>query len=359
MNRRHFTQRLALAAGATTLLPTCRAEAQKTAESSTTSTTTQVETTLLRGKALKKGDTVGLITPGSFIPERDLAKAERNMEALGLTVKRGKHLRELRGFNAGTDAQRLEDLHAMFADPDVDAIWCARGGYGCTRLLPDIDFDLIRQNPKILIGYSDITALTTAIFQQTGLICFHGPVAASTLTDYTRAQVERVLFNAGERLTIEPARENLIREDELYKPQLLYPGKASGRLIGGNLSLLAAMAGTPWALQPSGKLLFMEDIEEKPYRIDRMLTQLHQSSPLTEAAGFALGIFAGCEPEPEDNSLTLAETLVDQISPLEKPAIYGLSFGHIGHQCTLPVGVQATLDAEKRSITLNEPWLRR
>jgi len=357
MNRRFFTQRLAVALGAGTFLPACQANARET--SSTDSQNRLTQPAILRAKSLRKGDTVGLITPGSYIPDRDLAKAIKNMESLGLKVKPGKNLRALRGFTAGTDSERLEDLHGMFADPEVDAVWCARGGYGCTRLLPDIDFDLIRNNPKILIGYSDITALTTAIFQQTGLICFHGPVAASTFTEYTRAQLKRVLFSTADILFITPSAKNKEKTDDLYQPFSIRNGQATGRLLGGNLSLLAAMAGTPYALQPSGKIIFMEDIEEKPYRIDRMLTQLRQSSALDEAAGFALGIFAGCVAEPDDRSLNLAETVLGQLRPSGKPAVYGLSVGHISHQCTLPVGVRATLDVAERSITLLEPWLEK
>ena len=355
MNRRIFSQRLALALGASTFLSACEANARQA--SSAGREPTRAEPDILRAKPLQKGDTVGLITPGSYIPDQDLAKAIKNMESLGLKVKPGKNLRALRGFTAGTDTQRLDDLHSMFADPEVDAVWCARGGYGCTRLLPAIDFTLIRNNPKILIGYSDITALTTAIFQETGLVCFHGPVAASTFTDYTRTQLERVLFSTEDTLFITPATANDEKMDDLYQSFPIRDGEATGRLIGGNLSLLAAMAGTPYALQPAGKIIFMEDIEEKPYRIDRMLTQLRQSSALEGAAGFALGIFAGCEPGPDDRSLNLAETVMGQLKPLRKPAVYGLSFGHIAHQCTLPVGVRATLDVAERSITLLEAWL--
>lgn len=358
MNRRLFSQRLAMALGAATCLPACEASARDTTPASSNENAL-AEPTILRAKPLRKGDTVGLITPGSYIPDQDLAKAIKNMESLGLRVKPGENLRALRGFTAGTDPQRLDDLHSMFADPEVDAIWCARGGYGCTRLLPEIDYALIRNNPKILIGYSDITALTTAIFQETGLICFHGPVAASTFTDYTRRQLERVLFSTRETLFISPAAANDEKTDDLYQSFPIREGQATGRLIGGNLSLLAAMAGTPYALQPAGKIIFMEDIEEKPYRIDRMLTQLRQASPLEEAVGFGLGIFAGCKPEPDDRSLNLAETVTGQLASLRKPAVYGLSFGHIAHQCTLPVGVRATLDVAKRSITLLESWLEK
>lgn len=358
MKRRSFTNRLIWSLGAGLLLPQCKAEAKSQDESTHKVTSSPEDQPLILPRRLKEGDTIGLITPGSYIPDKDLAKAEKNMLALGLRVKRGKNLRALRGFTAGTDQERLEDLHSMFADPEVDAIWCARGGYGCTRLLPYIDFSIIRKNPKILIGYSDITALTTAVFQETGLVCFHGPVAASTFTDYTRRELEAILFSFGKSRTISIAEENREKEDPLFQPMVLNPGKASGRLIGGNLSLLATMAGTPWALKTENRLLFLEDVEEKPYRIDRMLTQLKQSANLEEAAGFALGVFAGCVPEPEDRSLSLEDTIKGQFLLLSQPAVYGLSIGHISNQCTIPVGVKATLDADKKTITINEPWLK-
>ena len=355
MERRSFTHRLLLSVGAGLIIPQCKATGND--PKSGLKVSTNQKTPLILPKKLKKGDTIGLITPGSFIPDRDLAKAERNMISLGLRVKRSRNLRALRGFTAGTDAERLDDLHAMFSDPEVDAIWCARGGYGCTRLLPNIDFNHIRDNPKILIGYSDITALTTAIFQETGLVCFHGPVAASTFTEYTKRELETTLFDVQPTRTITPALANQENTDPLFQPFVIQSGIASGQLIGGNLSLLAAMAGTPWALQPEGMLLFLEDIEEKPYRIDRMLTQLRQSSAMDKATGLALGIFAGCKPDPEDRSLSLSQTLKGQLNAFNIPAAYGLSIGHIAHQCTLPIGIHATLDTRTRTLTLNEPWL--
>ena len=332
------------------LLPNCSLEAQETQKEQVAHLPEQ----LIKPKRLKAGDTIGLITPGSFIPDQALEKAVANVKKLGFKVKLGKNIRALRGFNAGTDAQRLEDLHAMFSDADVDGIWCARGGYGCTRILPDIDFDLIRQNPKVFLGYSDITALHNAFLQQCNLVTFHGPVASSTMTDYTTRQFKAVLMQPKAKLTIPIARENTQINDELYQNKTVVSGTAQGALIGGNLSLLAAMAGTAFAIDATDKIIFMEDIEEKPYRIDRMLTQLRQSGNLEKAAGFALGVFADCIPEPEDRSLSLLETVEDQLSGLKKPTAYGLSWGHISNQATLPVGIQAQLNADQRILVLLE-----
>lgn len=309
----------------------------------------------VRPRRLRKGDTIGLISPGSYLDDEGLQKAVTNLESLGFRVKMSANIRAERGFTAGTDAQRLADLHAMFADPQVAAVWCARGGYGCSRLLPGIDFRLIRKNPKVLIGYSDITALLQAIFLRTGLICFHGPVGASEFTDYTREQVTALLMDGKAPFTILPAPANGEAADEAFRPLVIRAGRASGPLAGGNLSLLAAMAGTPYGLDVRNKLLFIEDIGEKPYRIDRMLTQLRQSARLSEAAGIILGIWADCEAGPDERSLTLRQTLADRLGDLGIPVAYGFSFGHIDHQCTLPLGINAEMDAENRTITILEP----
>lgn len=303
-------------------------------------------------KHLAKGQTVGLITPGSYIGDEGLEKAVTNLESLGLTVKLGQHIRAERGFTAGTDAERLSDIHSFFADPQVDAIWCARGGYGCGRLLPQLDYRLIRKNPKVLVGYSDITALHNAIYQKTGLVTFHGPVGSSDFTDYTREQVTKVLFDAVANHSIPHAAANQENEDPVYRLRTLRSGTAQGVLLGGNLTLLASLAGTGFLPAIKNKILFLEDIGEKPYRIDRMLTTLRQAWPLEQAAGIALGIFADCEADEDDRSLSLAETLQDRLGDLGIPVVSGLSFGHISNQCTLPVGVEAELDAISGTLRL-------
>ncbi|MEM9847105.1 MAG: LD-carboxypeptidase [Bacteroidota bacterium] len=305
---------------------------------------------------LRKGDVVGVIAPGSPVSEKALERANKNLEGLGLVVKLGKNIRAKRGFNAGTDEQRLEDLHAMFADTDVAAIWCARGGYGCTRLLPSIDYNLIRTNPKALIGYSDITALLQAIHIETGLIGFHAAVASSDFTRYTKRYLKRILFQTKAETVIEMAKPNQRKgkRDTAYEARTIREGYARGKLVGGNLSLLAALAGTKWELQAQNKVVFLEDIGEKPYRIDRMLTQLRQASYLKFSAGIALGIFEDCEAEKDDLSLSLQDTLDDRLTNLGVPVAYGLSFGHIADQCVLPIGITVELDATSQQLILKE-----
>lgn len=310
--------------------------------------------TIIKPARLKKGDLIGLITPGSFAPDSALAKAKRNMEALGFKVKLGEHIRAKRGYNAGTDEQRLEDLHSMFADDSVKGIWCVRGGYGCTRLLPLIDFDLIRTHPKALIGFSDITALSNAIFQQTGLVGFHGPVGSSEIADFSAGHFKAVLMEGRSSHLIQLDEHPNTSGDEDFQPLTIRHGLARGILAGGNLSILAAMAGTKFELDATNKLLFLEDISEKPYRIDRMLTQLRQSCDLKQANGFALGIFADCKADPGDETLKLKEALKDRLVPLSKPTQYGYPFGHIRHQCILPVGIEAELNTRQKSLRLLE-----
>lgn len=342
MNRRFFTRNLALGSFIPFVMNGRKSNRR------------QERPALLKPARLKPGDLVSLITPGSFIPDATLEKAVKNLEGLGLRIAPGKNLRAKYGFVAGTDAQRLADLHEAFANPEIKAVWCARGGYGCTRLLPYIDYPLIRKNPKVFIGYSDITALHLAFLQKTGLIGFHGPVAQSSFTPYTLEHFMAVVMEGRAPHTIPLAEAYAEPEDDLYKFSTLRKGRVQGELQGGNLSLLAAMAGTEFELDATNKLVFLEDIEEKPYRVDRMLTQLRQSAFLHQAAGFALGVFADCGPEEGDESLSLQETVTDRLADIPVPAAYGLSFGHIAHQCTLPLGIMAELDTEAQTLRLLE-----
>jgi muramoyltetrapeptide carboxypeptidase len=310
---------------------------------------------IIKPKRLAKGDTVAVIAPSSGVAPEAFEKALQNLSGLGLKTKTGKSARARAGFLAGTDRQRLDDLHQAFGDAEIKAVWCVRGGYGVSRLLPDLDFNLIKKNPKIFIGYSDITALHTAIHQNTGLVTFHGPVAASTYSDYVKNHVVNVLMNPSAPYKIELSPANIAKESNLFKTQTITPGKCRGGLIGGNLSLLTAMAGTPFALRNmKGKLLFIEDVGEQPYRIDRMLTQLRQTIDLRRLAGIALGIFEDCNPKDATASQSLIEVLKDRLGDLGIPVIYGLSFGHIRDQFTLPIGIEAELDTEKATMTFLE-----
>ena len=309
---------------------------------------------LIKPKRLSKGDTVAVIAPSSGVEAAGFDKALQNMADLGFKTKVGKSARNIKGFLAGTDKERLDDLHQAFADKEVNAIWCVRGGYGASRFLPNLDFNLIKKNPKILIGYSDITALHLAIHQNTGLVTFHGPVAASTYSDYAKKHVVNVLMNPSAPYKIELSPDNIAKESNLFKTETITKGKARGKLIGGSLSLLTAMAGTPFGLRDTkGKILFTEDVGEQPYRIDRMLTQLRQSIDMRQLAGIALGVFEDCNPK-DTNSQSLIEVIKDRLGDLGIPVVYGLSFGHIRDQFTMPVGIEAELDTETATMTFLE-----
>lgn len=309
---------------------------------------------IVKPKRLAAGDTVAIIAPSSGAETAAFDKALQNLADLGFKTKVGKSARNRNGFLAGTDRERLADLHEAFADKEVKAVWCVRGGYGASRILPALDFKLIAKNPKILIGYSDITALHTAIHQNANLVTFHGPVASSTFSDYAKTHVVNTLMNPSAPYKIELSPDNVAKESNLFKTEIIRAGKCRGRLIGGNLSLLSALAGTPYALRDlKGKILFVEDVGEQPYRIDRMLTQLKQSADLRQLSGIALGIFEDCNPK-DPSSQSLIAVLKDQLEDLKIPVIYGLSFGHIRDQYTLPVGIEAELDTEKATMTFLE-----
>jgi muramoyltetrapeptide carboxypeptidase len=300
---------------------------------------------LVKPPRLKPGAVVGLVAPGGIVDDAIIEKCVANLEGQGFTVKPGRNLRAAHGGYAGTVRERLDDLHAMFADREVAAIWPARGGSGAFGLLPLLDYGLIRRNPKILIGFSDVTALHLALLRHAGLVTFHGPVAWSTFSDFSVAQMRAVLMEP------EAKRELPLADETPYR--VFREGVAEGRLAGGNLSLLCALTGTPYALQ--GRfLVFIEEIGEAPYRIDRMLTQLRLARTLTEASGIAMGVFRRCDPPDNEPSLTLAQTLGENMALLRVPSAYGLSFGHIARQVTLPIGTRARLDTKARAITLLE-----
>ena len=316
----------------------------------------QQQHSLIKPARLRQGDLVAILAPGGFTDEDAIAKAVRNIESLGLRARLGANIRAVHGNYAGTVQQRLDDLHAAFADPEVKAIWAIRGGSGCISLLALLDYALIRRNPKVLIGYSDITALHLAIVRQTGLVTFHGPVASSTFSDYTVTQLQNVLMAPQDSYTIPMALENHRRAqtEPNFAIRTVHGGQATGRLTGGNLCMVSALAGTPYAADFRDHILFLEEINEVPYRIDRMLCQLDLSVGCQHAAALMLGIFEHCEAADGDTSLTLNETLDQHLQPLTVPAVSGYSFGHIRHQFTIPMGILATLDAERQTLTLLE-----
>jgi len=305
---------------------------------------------------LRPGDTIGLIDPAfaTWDPV-DVEVVAESWAALGFKTKHGAHLLNRRGYFAGEDAQRAADLNAMFADPEVRGVHCVRGGWGCARLLPLIDWQTVASHPKVLLGYSDITALLLSIHAKTGVLTCHRPVGASHWNPFNVGYVKRVLIDA-EAVTFENLREtgdNLTIVEN--RVQTITPGMARGRLLGGNLTVLSAMVGSPYLPAWDDCILFVEDVEEAPYRIDRMFTQLHLSGILGKARAVIFGTCSDCKPGEGFGSLTLTDVLNDHVKPLGVPAWQGAMIGHVPKQFTLPVGLQVEVDATAGTIRMLEP----
>lgn len=303
--------------------------------------------TALKPPRLKVGDTVGLINPASPIDQKDIAQIQQTLASLGLKVKLGKHILDRYGYLAGSDRDRASDVNAMFADASVKAIVAVRGGWGCNRILPLLNYPLIQASPKILLGYSDITSLLLAIYAKSGVVTFHGPVGTSTWNPFTVDYVKRILFN-GEAVTMQNP------PNASFKVEMITPGKARGKLVGGNLSVLAAMVGSSYLPDWKQSILFVEEIGEEVYRIDRMLTQLKLAGILDQLSGFIFGHCTDCQPKDNQPSLTLSQVLREHIQPLGIPAWYGSPIGHIKDKFTLPVGVTVEIDANQNTIRMLE-----
>ncbi|WP_106496072.1 S66 peptidase family protein [Lentibacillus sp. Marseille-P4043] len=296
---------------------------------------------------LHKGDTIGIIAPASPVKFAELKKGISFFEGLGLHVKLGEHIDRVHGYLAGTDRERLTDLHDMFADPHVKAIICARGGYGTGRIAAAIDYDLIRQNPKIFWGYSDITYLHTAIRQKTGLVTFHGPMVASDIAKDNFDALSARLF---EQLFC-PIK--MCYTEEISPLHTLVPGEATGELVGGNLSLLVSMMGTGYEIDTKGKLLFIEDIGEEPYRVDGMLNQLKLAGKLSDAAGIIIGDFSWANPRKGKPSLSLGQVFQDYVADLSCPVMSGFKIGHCMPHFSIPLGVCATLSTSNKTLMVD------
>ena len=313
---------------------------------------------LIRPKRLQPGDTIGIIAPASAPPDpTNLDRAVAALEKLGFKVKLAPKVRKRLGFLAGSDRERAGDLMGLFADRRVSAILCVRGGYGAARLLPLLDYRAIRVNAKIFAGYSDITSLHCAFLTKANLISFHGPMLNS---DFVYADVLRFTFQSFLRiLTLTTASAGISQGYWRKTVRVLRRGIARGQLIGGNLTLLCTTIGTPWQPPFRGRILFLEDLSEQPYRFDRMLTYLLNCGLLQQVAGIAIGINQDCEDlkakRAREYRQTLADVFRDRLLPLKIPVVTGLPFGHVPHNATLPVGLRATLDGDQGELLLTEP----
>lgn len=304
---------------------------------------------------LKQGDVAGLIAPAAAVSEEAVELSRQNITALGLKLREGKHLLTSHGYLAAKDRQRADDINRMFADPEVKAIFAVRGGWGSARLLRYLDWDMIAANPKLLIGYSDVTALHLAIAARTGQPTIHGPNAANSWSERSSSSL-KALAMAGGMPTFAPLQEpEILASPDYQRVRTIAPGKATGRLIGGNLTVLAALAGTRWMPDMTGAILFLEDVGEEQYRIDRMLTQLREAGLLQKLSGFIFGQCRRCRHRaPDYAGFSLSTILQQHMAPLGIPAFAGANIGHIYGQYCIPMGAKAEMDAQKGTIQILE-----
>ena len=305
---------------------------------------------MIKPKPLQQGDSVAIIAPASPSDKNLIDKCIASLNELGLKVVLGESCLSEHGFLSGTDDIRANDINCMFADKNIKGIFVLRGGYGCARLLDLIDFKLIKKNPKIFIGYSDITALHIAINQKSKLITYHGPMISTELIkgldEYSANYYKKFIFGYE-------------KVEELFNPEgdnleVINTGIASGQLVGGNLSLICASLGTKYEINTKNKILFLEEVEEVPYKVDRMLTHLKQSGKLKDANGIILGAFTNCIAPNNKKSLSLQEVFNEIILPLKKPTISNLVCGHCLPTLTLPLGSKVILDANNKKIKILE-----
>ena len=298
-------------------------------------------------KPLFPGAKVALLAPASAVPENRLQPALDFVRSLGMepVAYPSCYFENRHGYLAATDAQRAKDLNDAFADPTVDGIWCIRGGYGCHRILPLLDMEMIAKNPKWFAGYSDVTALHTAFNQVCNFETYHSTMPSTEFSadDFTLGWLKKALFGGLEGQLDNPEGQEI---------HTLGPGKVSAPLCGGNLSLLAASLGTPWEIDTKGKILFLEDIGEKTYRVDSMLTQLRNAGKFADAAGIILGAWTDCEPEYPEKTLLLPEIFQELVAQAGKPTIMDVACGHVLPTLALPMGRMCTLDADNKTMIL-------
>ncbi len=295
---------------------------------------------------LQKGDTIGIIAPSSPPNIENLNRSLAFLEQLGLNVKMGKHVEKINGYLAGTDDERLEDLHDMLSDPNIKGIICAGGGSGAARYADRIDFQLMTEQPKILWGYSDITYLHTTIGQFANVVTFHGPMLASDVGKDTFHDLSARMFGQ----LFEPI--ELHYTEDISPLTTISGGVAQGELVGGNLSLLVSALGSKYEIDTRGQLLLIEDVNEEPYKVDSMLNQLRLAGKLLDAVGFVVGDFSRAEPKQRKTTLTLEEVLNHYLGGLGKPVVSGFKIGHCEPHFAVPLGVEARLDGDAKTLTI-------
>lgn len=303
---------------------------------------------------LQKGDKVGIAAPAGPITEKQLATAISRVEKAGYIAVPAEGITDRLGYLAGSDEGRARQINALFADKSIKAILAARGGFGCTRILDKIDYELIKQNPKIIGGYSDLTALICAINKKTGLVTFHSSMLVPEETEYSKISMWNLFENGTKnyRITCEETRKQK-KDISSQEPTVLKSGKCRGTLFGGNLTLLESLLDTEYDFNLNNKILFLEEINEPPYKLDRMLTHLRNAGKLKGVKGIIFGILKGCEAQGNE-SLSLDYVINDFIQDLRIPIVKNFTFGHVISRCTFPIGVKAAMDTEKMEVRLLE-----
>lgn len=300
----------------------------------------------IRPKRLQKGDTIGIVAPSSPPNQANLERSLAFLEQLGLKWKFGQHVKSVNGYLAGTDDERLQDLEDMFEDPSVSGIICAGGGYGSARYTDRLDLQLIQENPKVFWGFSDITFLHTAMGLYSNLVTFHGPMLASCVGKDTFHELSAKMFQQ----LFEPM--ELHYTEDVSPLTALSGGSAEGEIVGGNLSLLADTIGTKFEIDTKGKLLFIEDVGEEPYRVDGMLNHLRMAGKLADASGIIIGDFSDVEPKKQQKTLSLEDVFHHYLGGLGKPVVEGFKIGHCEPHFAIPLGVNAKLDADHKTLTI-------
>ena len=314
---------------------------------------------MVRPPRLAPGATIGIVSPAGITWDPDRLKIfQESLAALGLETRVGEHALDRWGYLAGTDSDRADEINAMFADQGVDAIFALAGGWGAARLLPLIDYDVVASNPKIVLGFSDITSLLVGLYAKANLVTFHGPTGNSTWNKFTAGYAQRILFD-GEAVRFE---NPVDRGDNLTSVEnrihTINGGRARGRLVGGNLTVLTSIVGSDYLPDWSNHILFLEDVGEDVYRVVRMLTQLALAGILDKISGFVFGRCSDCDAEGGYGSFTLKDVLAQHVAPLGIPSFHGSMIGHIRDKFTIPLGVLAQIDADTGAIELLESAVR-
>jgi muramoyltetrapeptide carboxypeptidase len=300
-------------------------------------------------KGIRAGSTVGIVCPASGATMQDISDFAALCREWGVKVKLGKNISRRSGYLSAPDEDRASELMGFIEDPEVDAVICARGGYGVMRILPMLDFTSIRQAGKIIMGFSDITALLIAANQLSGVVTFHGPVASSSFDDFTVKSLRETVVAEHQQAPSEFTNSRLTT---------IAQGSARGKLTGGNLALVVSTLGTRYEIDTTDAILFLEEVNEEPFRVDRMLTQLWLAGKLQSCKGIALGNFRDCEARGTSISpvsFSLEQVFEQRLASLGIPVVYGLPFGHVRSKLTMPIGVQAELDATSKTIRILEP----